>query len=82
MKEARPVTDTTHNIRQLPIYVEGFHDGQYVGLRIALDAITQERIRQTHMQATHDAASPAAARHEYAAATVDVSKVVAARFRQ
>jgi hypothetical protein len=35
------------------------------------------------MQATHDAASPAAARHEYAAARlVDVSKVIGARFRQ
>jgi hypothetical protein len=75
--------DTTANIRNLPIYVEGIHDGQDVGLRIALDAITQERIRQTHMQATHDAASPAAARHEYAAARlVDVSKVIGARFRQ
>jgi hypothetical protein len=75
--------DTTHNIRALPIYVEGFHDGQDVGLRIALDQLTQERIRQTHMQATHDAASPAAARHEYAAARlVDVSKVIGARFRQ
>jgi hypothetical protein len=60
--------DTTHNIRALPIYVEGFNAGQDTGLRIALDAITAERIRQTHMQATHDAASPAAARHEYAAA--------------
>jgi hypothetical protein len=75
--------DTTHNIRQLPLYQLGFHDGQDTGLRIALDAITHERIRQTHMQATHDAASPAAARHEYAAARlVDVSKVIGARFRQ
>jgi hypothetical protein len=83
MKEARPMTDPMTNIRQLPIYVEGFHAGQDTGLRIALDAITQERIRQTHMQATHDAASPAAARHEYAAARrVDVSKVIGARFRQ
>jgi hypothetical protein len=75
--------DTTHNVRQLPIYVEGFNAGQDTGLRIALDAITQERIRQTHMQSTHDAASPAAARHEYTAARlVDVSKVIGARFRQ
>jgi hypothetical protein len=70
-------------IRALPIYQLGFSDGRDVGLREALDAITQERIRQTHMQATHDAASPAAARHEYAAARlVDVSKVIGARFRQ
>jgi hypothetical protein len=71
------------DIAALPLYQLGFHDGQDTGLRIALDAVTQERIRQTHMQATHDAASPAAARHEYAAARlVYVSKVVAARFRQ
>jgi hypothetical protein len=77
------MTDPTHDLRQLPIYVEGFHAGQDTGLRIALDAITQERTRQTHMQAPHDAASPAAARHEYAAARlVDVSKVIGARFRQ
>jgi hypothetical protein len=75
--------DTTHNIRQLPIYQLGPHDGIHIGLRVALDAITQERIRQTNMQATHDAASPAVARHEYAAARlVDVSKVIGARFRQ
>jgi hypothetical protein len=70
-------------IRALPIYVEGFNAGQDVGLRMALDAITQERIRQTHIQATHDAASPAAARHEYAEARlVAVSRVIGAHFRQ
>ncbi len=73
----------THNIAALPLYQDGFAVGRDTGLRIALDAITQERIRQTHMQATHDAASPAAARHEYAAARlVDVSKVIGARFRE
>jgi hypothetical protein len=72
----------TPEIAALPLYVEGFNAGQDVGLRIALDAITHERIRQTQIQATHDAASPAAARHEYAAARlVDVSKVIGARFR-
>jgi hypothetical protein len=70
------------DIAALPLYQLGFHDGQD-GLRVALDAITQERIRQTHIQATYDAASPAAARHEYAAAhLVDVSKVIGAGFRQ
>jgi hypothetical protein len=70
-------------IRALPIYQLGFHDGQDVGLRIALDAITGERIRQTQIQGTHDAASPAAARHHYCAGRlVDVSKVIGARFRQ
>jgi hypothetical protein len=76
-------TNLNPDIAALPLYQLGFHDGQDVGLRIALDAITQERIRQTHMQATHDPASPAAARHEYAAARlVDVSKVIGAHFRQ
>jgi hypothetical protein len=75
--------DTTANIRALPIYVEGFHDGQDTGLRIALDQLTSERIRQTQLQATYDAASPAAARHEYAAGRLlNVSKVIGARFRQ
>jgi hypothetical protein len=75
--------DTTHNIRALPIYVEGFNAGQDTGPRIALDAITQERIRQTQIQATHDAVSPAAARHEYAAGCLlDVSRIIAGRFRQ
>jgi hypothetical protein len=73
----------THNIASLPICRDGFTVGRDTGLRLALDAITQERIRQTHIQAAHDAASPAAARHEYAAARlVDVSKVIGARFRQ
>jgi hypothetical protein len=75
--------DTTANIRQLPIYVEGFNAGKDDGLRIALDAIGQERIRQSELQATDDTASPAAARHEYAAARlVEVSKVIGAHFRQ
>jgi hypothetical protein len=73
----------TPEIAALPLYQLGFHDGQDTGLRIALDAITQERIRQTHMQATHDTASPAAARHEYAAGRLlDVSRIIAGRFRQ
>jgi hypothetical protein len=71
------------DIAALPIYVEGFNAGQDTGLRIALDQLTQERIRQTHMQVTPDTASPAAARHEYAAGRLlDVSRIIAGRFRQ
>jgi hypothetical protein len=75
--------DTTANIRQLPIYVEGFHAGQDVGLRIALDAITQERIRQTLLQDTYPGSPAEAFRDAYAAARLgDVAKVIGARFRQ
>jgi hypothetical protein len=71
------------DIAALPLYKLGFHNGQDTGLRLALDQLTQERIRQTQMQATHDAASPAAARHEFAAGVLStVAKRVAAIFRQ
>jgi hypothetical protein len=70
-------------IRDLPIYQLGFSDGRDLGFRISLDAITQERVRQATMQATHEAGSPAAFRHSYAAARlVDVAKVIGDRFRE
>jgi hypothetical protein len=76
-------TNLNPDIAALPLYQLGFHDGQDVGLRVALDAITQRADPADALQATHDAASPAAARHEYAAGRlVDVSKVIGARFRQ
>ena len=34
---------TEHDIRRLPLYRLGFNDGQDLGLRQALDAITAER---------------------------------------
>jgi hypothetical protein len=81
--EAYVDPESTEHVHDLPIYQLGFADDRDVGLRIGLDAITHERIRQTQLQATHDTASPAAARHEYAAARlVDVAKVIGARFRQ
>jgi hypothetical protein len=65
------------------LYVEGFHAGEDVGLRVALDALTAERISQTLLRATHEPGSPAAARHEYCEARlVAVSKVIGAHFRQ
>jgi hypothetical protein len=82
-KRPDPMPDTTHNIRQLPIYIEGFSAGQDVGLRIALDAITQERIRQTLLQDTYPGNPAEAFRHHSCAGRlVDVSKVIGARFRQ
>jgi hypothetical protein len=57
--------------------------GQDVGLRIALDALTAERIRHDRLIAAEpDSGSPVAARLSYAAAVLlDVAKVVAGRFR-
>jgi hypothetical protein len=73
----------TNETRALPLYQLGFHDGQDVGLRIALDAITQERIRQTSLQDTYPGNPAEAFRHHYCAGRlVDVSKVIGARFRQ
>jgi hypothetical protein len=70
-------------IRDLPLYQLGLADGRDIGFQISLDAITQERVRQTTLQATHPANSPAAFRHEYAAARlVDVAKVIGDRFRE
>jgi hypothetical protein len=75
--------EPTEHIRSLPIYQLGFADGRDVGLRIGLDAITAERIRQVTLQGTHPARSPAAFRHSYTAARlVDVAKVIGDRFRE
>jgi hypothetical protein len=73
----------TPEIRALPLYQLGFHDGQDVGLRIALDAITQQRIRQTLLQDTYPGSPAEAFRHHYCAGRLaDVSKVIGARYRQ
>jgi antitoxin component of MazEF toxin-antitoxin module len=75
--------ESTEHIHALPLYQLGFHDGRDVGLRIALDAIVAERIRQTTLQDTYPGNEAEAFRHAYAAARlVDVSKVIGARFRQ
>jgi hypothetical protein len=74
-------TNLNPDIAALPLYQLDFHDGQDVGLRLALDELTQERIRQTLLQDTYPGNPAEAFRHAYAAARlVDVSKVIGARF--
>jgi len=63
-------------IRVLPIYRDGFNAGQDLGLRIALDAITAERIRQERLDSGSQACRVYAE-----GALLAVAKVVAARFR-
>jgi hypothetical protein len=70
-------------IRALPAYQLGFADGRDLGLREALDVLTQERIRQTLLQDTYPGNPAEAFRHAYAAARLaDAAKVIANRFRQ
>jgi hypothetical protein len=71
-------------LRELPIYRQGFDAGRDVGLRLALDALTAERVHQDELAAAEpDSGSPAAARLAYTAAVLfDVTEVVAGRFRQ
>ena len=61
-------TNLNPDIAALPLYQLGFHDGQDVGLRLALDELTQERIRQTLLQDTYPGNPAEAFRHAYAAA--------------
>jgi hypothetical protein len=71
----------THEIRQLPIYRAGLSAGQDIGLRIALDALTAERIRQTLAAANRSERERGP--YQFAdAALVAVARVLAGRFRQ
>jgi hypothetical protein len=73
----------TNEIRQLPLFIAGFNDGQDVGLRLALDQLTQERLKQERLLARLYPTSTKAARISYAEASLRaVSKRVAALFRQ
>lgn len=73
----------TPEVRQLPLYEAGRREGQDIGLRIALDALTKELTRQEFRATKHDPSSPSAARHIYAASTLtDVAKTIAGKFRQ
>jgi hypothetical protein len=75
--------ESTEHIRELPIYQLGFYDGRDVGLRLALDALVHERIRQTLLQDTYPGNPAEVFRHAYCAGRlVDVAKVIGARFRQ
>jgi hypothetical protein len=71
--------DTSHNIRQLPIYRDAFTAGVDVGLAYALTALTTERRRQHQLGANTDSGSLTAACITYAdGALLAVTKVVAA----
>jgi hypothetical protein len=75
--------ESTERLHDLPIYQLGFADGRDVGFRIALDAITQERIRQTLLQDTYPGNPAEAFRHAYCAGRlVDVAKAIGDHFRQ
>jgi hypothetical protein len=67
-------------IRRLPIYLDGLTAGTDLGLVIALNAITAERIHQERIGTEPDAGSPAC--RMYAdGALHSVAKVLARRFR-
>jgi hypothetical protein len=68
-------------IRKLPQWQDGFAHGQHLGLRIALETILAEQANQ-EQTAQRRGGTPLAYRHMFAAyVLLDVSKVVAARFR-
>jgi hypothetical protein len=66
-------TSLTHDpIRELPIYLDGFHAGRDVGLMVALNVIVAEQTNQDD-----------AARHQYCAGRLlAVGRIVAEQFRQ
>ena len=74
------MTDTTHDIRSLPIYRDGFSAGQDVGLAIALDAITAERGHQERLGSQPDHPGSPACRVYANGVLLTVSKTIAARF--
>jgi hypothetical protein len=77
------MTDPMTNIRQLPIYQDGYRTGLDTGLRLALDQLTRERKRQEAMLARGYPSSIRFARISYAdAILIEVSKQVAGIFRQ
>jgi hypothetical protein len=69
------------NIAALPLYQLGFHDGQDVGLVIALTAITAERSHQEQLGDRDDTGS-AAVRIYADGCLASVARVIAGRFRQ
>ncbi len=72
----------THNLASLPLYQDGFTVGRDTGLRLALDQLTQERIRQERMLARCWPNSATYARISYAEASLrEVSKTVVGIFR-
>jgi hypothetical protein len=69
--------------RELPIYRDGLDIGVLIGVRLALDAVDAERVRQQQLTAADpDSKSPTAACRAYAdGRLLAVAKVIAARFR-
>jgi hypothetical protein len=73
--------NSTHDVRRLPIYRDGLAAGTDIGLRIALDALTNERARQERLGSSPDSGSPAC--RVYAdGCLLAVARVLAGRFRQ
>jgi hypothetical protein len=76
----------TPDIAALPLYQLGFHNGQDVGTRVALDAICSEMNRQDDARAiavVTDPQSVTASRHEHTAGRLlAVAQIIGARFRQ
>jgi hypothetical protein len=70
--------------RDLPIYRDGLAVGTDIGLRLALDAIDAERVRQQQLTAADpDSKSPTAGCRAYAdGRLLAVARVIAVRFRQ
>jgi hypothetical protein len=72
----------THNLASLPLYQDGFAVGRDVGLRLALDQLTQERLKQERLLARLWPTSTKAARISYAEASLrEVSERIAIMFR-
>jgi hypothetical protein len=73
------------HVRAHPAYAAGFTQGRDVGLRIALDALTAEQVRQEDaaIVAALETDASAALPHEYAAGRLHaVAYIVAGQFRQ
>lgn len=75
------MSDRIAQVTALPIYRQGFGAGVDVGLRLALDALTLERIYQEQLATDPDSRS-AACREYTNARLLAVAKVIADRFRQ
>jgi hypothetical protein len=69
-------------IRKLPLWQDGFAHGQHLGLRIALDTILAEQANQEQTPVRRGGTTLAYQHMLAAYVLLDVSKVVARRFRE
>jgi hypothetical protein len=67
--------------RELPIYRDGLAVGTDIGLRLALDAITLERIHQDQLATDQESGTSAACRAYADGRLLAVARLIAARFR-